>query len=71
MQEGTPLVEKVMNQGRRLLPAPDLANVAAYTKSQLQSLPENLRQLAVAPAYPVEIAPALINLMEEAERSIG
>jgi nicotinate phosphoribosyltransferase len=71
MQEGTPLVEKVMDQGRRLLPAPDLANVASYTKSQLQSLPENLRQLAVVPAYPVEIAPALIHLMEEAERSIG
>jgi nicotinate phosphoribosyltransferase len=70
-QEGAPLIEKVMDQGRRLSPPPDLTALAAHTKSQLQSLPENLRRLAVAPSYPVEIAPALIRLKEETERSLG
>jgi nicotinate phosphoribosyltransferase len=71
VQEGIPLVEKVMDQGRRLLPAPDVAALAAYTKSQLQSLPKYLRQLAVASSYPVKIAPALIRLKETAEQCIG
>jgi nicotinate phosphoribosyltransferase len=71
LQEGIPLVEKVMEQGKRLLPPSDLTSLAAYTKSQLQSLPENLCRLAVAPSYPVEIAPALIRLKETTEQSIG
>lgn len=70
-QEGTPLVEKVMDRGKRLLPSPDLTALAAYTKRQLQALPENLRRLDIASSYPVEIAPALTRLKEEAERSLG
>jgi len=69
--EGAPLVEKVMDQGKRLSRYPDLSAVAAYTKGQLQSLPEYLRQLAETPSYPVIIAPVLIRLKEEAERSLG
>jgi nicotinate phosphoribosyltransferase len=71
VQEGIPLVEKVMDQGRRLSPTPDVAALAAYTKSQLQSLPKYLRQLAIVSSYPVKIAPALIRLKETAEQSIG
>ncbi|MEN6490041.1 MAG: nicotinate phosphoribosyltransferase [Smithella sp.] len=71
VQEGTPLIKKVMDQGRRISPQPDLAEIAAYTKSQLQSLPEHLRELAVAPSYPVEIAPSLLRLRETAEQLIG
>lgn len=70
-QEGTALVEKVIDQGRRLLPPPNLADIASYTKSQLQSLPEYLRELSPTPSYPVDIAPSLIRLKEAAERLIG
>jgi len=71
MQEGTSLIEKVMDQGRRLQPPHDLKKIAAYTKSQLESLPEYLRQLSTTPSYPVEIAPSLIRLREITEQSIG
>lgn len=70
MQEGTPLVEKVMSEGRRLKPPPVLTEIATYTKSQLQSLPEHLRQLDIAPTYPVEIAPSLLRLRQAAEQLI-
>jgi len=69
-QEGAPLIAKVMDQGRRLSPPSNPAEIAAYTKSQLQSLPEYLRKLSSTPSYPVEIAPSLIRLREEAEQSI-
>ena len=71
LQEGAPLIAKVMDQGRRLSPPANPAEIAAYTKSQLQSLPEYLRKLSSTPSYPVEIAPSLIRLREEAEQSIG
>ena len=70
LQEGAPLIAKVMDQGRRLSPPSNPAKIAAYTKSQLQSLPEYLRELAVAPSYPVEIAPSLIHLQAMAEQAI-
>jgi len=70
-QEGTPLIKKVMADGRRLAPTVDLAALAAYTKSQLQALPENLRQLSEASSYPVEFSPALLHLREKAEQLIG
>ncbi len=70
MQEGTPLVEKVMSEGRRLRTSPGLIEIAAYTKSQLQSLPEHLRQLDLTPAYPVEVAPSLLRLRQAAEELI-
>lgn len=71
MQEGTPLVEKVMSEGSRLKPSPVLTEIAAYTKGQLQSLPEHLRELSPAPSYPVEIAPPLLRLRQTAEQLIG
>jgi len=71
LQEGAPLIVKVMDQGRRLSPPSNPAEIAAYTKSQLQSLPEYLRKLSSTPSYPVEIAPSLLRLREEAEQSIG
>ena len=69
-QEGAPLIAKVMDQGKRLSPPSNPAEIAVYTKSQLQSLPEYLRELAVAPSYPVEIAPSLIHLQAMAEQAI-
>ena len=70
LQEGAPLIAKVMDQGKRLSPPSNPAEIAVYTKSQLQSLPEYLRELAVAPSYPVEIAPSLIHLQAMAEQAI-
>lgn len=67
IQEGMPLVEMMMSKGKRLKPSAKLAEIAGYTKSQLQSLPEHLRKLSIAPAYPVEIAPSLLRLRQTAE----
>jgi nicotinate phosphoribosyltransferase len=70
LQEGAPLIEKVMDQGRRLSPSSNPVEIAAYTKSQLQSLPEYLCKLRATPSYPVEIAPSLLRLQETAEQAI-
>lgn len=70
LQEGAPLIEKVMDQGRRLSPPSNPVEIAAYTKSQLQSLPEYLCKLRATPSYPVEIAPSLLRLQETAEQAI-
>ena len=70
-QEGLPLVERVMEKGRRLSPSPDLASVSLYTGSQLKSLPDNLRQLGIDPPYDVRISPLLRRLQEETMRLHG
>lgn len=59
---GEPLLLPVMKQGRRLAPAPDLAELRRYAAAQLGQLPERLRALETAPAYDVRISPALQRL---------
>ena len=68
--EGTPLIEKVMEHGCRLAPSPDLSSLAAYTKCQLQSLPDNLQKLSDTPCYSLEISSALVRLRKKAEQLI-
>lgn len=68
---GLPLIAKVMDNGKRLLPAPDLKELRARTREQLGSLPGTLRSLDACGACPVDFAPALLRLREEAENSIA
>jgi nicotinate phosphoribosyltransferase len=56
---GEPLLHPVMKQGRRLAPAPDLAELRRYAAARLGRLPERLRALETVPAYDVRISPAL------------
>ena len=67
-QPGEPLIARVMADGRRLAPPPDLAATRAHAAAELQRLPEPLRRLESEPAYPVTISPALRALAEEVDR---
>ena len=62
-QEGEPLIRPVMRGGRRLEPMlPPLADSRTRATADLARLPAALRCLEGAPRYPVQVAPALIEL---------
>jgi nicotinate phosphoribosyltransferase len=64
-QAGEPLVEPVMRGGKRLAPAPTLAQIRERAARDLARLPEPLRKLEPGADYPVTIAPALKALADE------
>ncbi len=66
-QEGEPLVEPVLVQGRRTGTAPGLAEVRERAARSLASLPPALAAGHSAPAYPVTIATALERLAAEVD----
>jgi len=68
---GEPLIELVMQGGRRLRPAPALDDIRRRAKRELERLPEGLRPLAADTTYPVEVADELKNLAAEVDRRIG
>lgn len=65
VHDGTPLVEPVMHEGRRLRPDPPLQVVRARLQEQLSRLPPILRALDQAQPYPVEISASLQRLARE------
>jgi nicotinate phosphoribosyltransferase len=68
-QEGEPLLQPVMERGRRR-PLPSLQAARIHAAGQLERLPERLRSLdATSHPYPVEIAPALHSLAAEVDRA--
>jgi nicotinate phosphoribosyltransferase len=67
LQEGEPLIARVMAGGRRLAPSPALPDIRARALAQLAALPEGLRALEDAAPYPVEVAPALQALAREVD----
>ena len=69
-QPGEPLLQPVMRNGQRLQAAPSLEEIREHAQAQLSQLPDSLRCLEPSPAYPVEIAPALRALSEQADRLI-
>ncbi len=58
-QPGSPVLAPVMRAGRRLAPSPRLQAIREHARAELERLPETLRALSGAGAYPVQIAPAL------------
>jgi nicotinate phosphoribosyltransferase len=68
-QAGEPLVVPVIVGGQRAGAVPSLEEVRRHCAAQLGQLPRELRGLDDAPAYPVEIAPALARLAAEVDRS--
>jgi nicotinate phosphoribosyltransferase len=66
-QPGEPLIEPVMQGGRRLAPAPTLADIQARTAQGLKRLPEALRRLEPGASYPVSVADALLALTKEVD----
>jgi nicotinate phosphoribosyltransferase len=60
---GRPLLEKVMENGRRLRPAEPLSIGRDRCKSELESLSEELKSLSkVEPGYPVELSAQLTQM---------
>ncbi|MTW17698.1 nicotinate phosphoribosyltransferase [Rhodoplanes serenus] len=70
-QDGTLLLAPVMRAGQRVQPAPSLAEIRARAAAELAALPPALRDVTVAGAYPVTIAPALRALTAEVDRRIA
>lgn len=68
VQTGTCLLQPVMRDGKRLMPGPSLSQLRATASASLASLPAALRRLDPAPAYRVQIAPALIDLTQAVDQ---
>jgi nicotinate phosphoribosyltransferase len=69
--DGEPLIQPVMRAGRRIQPAPPLAEVRARVGRELQRLPEPLRRLEAGAAYPVQVADALVELAKAVDRRLA
>jgi len=61
-EDGTALIQPIMREGRRLAPAPVLADVRARVADELARLPEHLRRLQDGPPYQVRVSQALRDL---------
>lgn len=64
-QPGEPLLQHVMQGGRRLAPSPPLESVRSYCAAQLDQLPPSLRSLEQDSSYPVEISPGLAAMRDD------
>ncbi len=61
---GTPLLECVMKEGRRLAAPPPLADLRARCREQIRQLPPAVRRLRDAARFPVQMSDALEALVE-------
>ena len=66
-KSGEPLLQPVMQNGRRLRPVESLEAIRQRVKRELDRLPEPLRNLAPGTTYPVEVADELIDLAAEVD----
>ncbi len=70
-QAGQPLIEKVMQGGRRIRPSPALAEIRDRAARNLEQLPESLRRLEANASYSVKVADALIALAEAVDKRLA
>jgi nicotinate phosphoribosyltransferase len=70
-QEGDPLLQPVMRQGRRLGLKPSLDDIRARAAAELASLPQGLQQLEPERVYKVQVGEALTTLTAEVDRRIA
>jgi nicotinate phosphoribosyltransferase len=70
-QAGEPLIEPVMQDGRRIGPSLSLADIRALAAHELERLPQPLRDLAPEANYPVEVATALVQLAAQVDERIA
>ncbi len=70
-QPGELQLRQVMKDGRRIGPLPELADIRAHAARELARLPDDLRELTPATAYPVEVADALRKLAGEVDRRLS
>ena len=69
-QTGEPLIQLVMQGGRRSAPSPPLSDIRARAARELERLPEPLRKLEPGASCPVEVADALAQLASEVDRRL-
>ena len=62
---GEPILQHVMQGGRRLAPSPPLESVRSYCAAQLDQLPPSLRSLEQGGDFPVEISPGLAAMRDD------
>jgi nicotinate phosphoribosyltransferase len=67
-KDGEPLLQLVMQNGKRVRPPAALDAIKAHARDELARLPEPLRRLEPGATYPVEIAPELVALAAEVDR---
>ena len=70
-QSGQPLIEKVMQNGRRIRPSPALAEIRDRAARNLEQLPESLHRLEVSSPYSVKVADALIALTKAVDKRLA
>jgi nicotinate phosphoribosyltransferase len=68
---GEPLIELVMQGGRRVTPSPPLAAVRERAARDLARLPEPLRRLDPDAGYPVQIGARLLRLADEVDTRLS
>src|SRR6266702_5923 len=66
-QGGEPLIELVMQGGKRIGPAPTLDQISARAARDLERLPEPLRKLEPGASYAVEVSKTLKRLAAEVD----
>jgi nicotinate phosphoribosyltransferase len=69
--DGVPLIGPVMRDGRRIAPAPTLAQSREQCMETLRKLPPEMKSLCSEGGYPVEVSAALRSLADEADRAAG
>lgn len=65
---GTPLLECVMREGRRLSASPALADIRAHARAQLSCLDPDRRGLETSTPYPIEISSTLSKLANQVDQ---
>jgi nicotinate phosphoribosyltransferase len=70
-EDFTPLLRPVLRGGARVAAAPSLDAIRAHARAEMATLPDALRALRDAPAYPVRPSPALEVLAAEFDRARG
>jgi nicotinate phosphoribosyltransferase len=69
-QEGEPLLQMLMQGGKRMAASPSLADIRARAARELARLPASLRRLEGAVPYPVEIGEALRRMASDVDRRL-
>lgn len=67
---GKPLIELVMQNGRRVRASPSLDEIRHHAKRELDGLPETLRSLDQTATYPVDVAEDLKELAATVDRRL-
>jgi nicotinate phosphoribosyltransferase len=69
-QDGNALIHRVMQAGKRVLPAPTLDEIRKHAARELQRLPASLRELEPSTTYPVQVGETLVDIAAEFDRRL-